>query len=157
MSFPSTRLMPTSITTASRFTISAVTKRGLPIAATRISASRATSASLRVFEWPVVIVAIQLLDLRQELPLAHRDIEDQLSAAQTELVCFSRFVANIKLRGGIVPHANGDETRLVRELRQRVTHFRFNLLRDCFAVDELRGHRALVPHVAPPLQAARAG
>ena len=47
-SLPSTRLMPTSITAAPGRTISAVTNRGWPMAATRMSACRATSGRLRV-------------------------------------------------------------------------------------------------------------
>src|SRR5262249_20796016 len=50
-SLPSMRLMPTSITTAPGFTMSAVTKRAFPIAATRTSASRATAPRLCVREW----------------------------------------------------------------------------------------------------------
>ncbi len=51
------RLMPTSITTAPSFTISALMSRGLPTAATRMSAWRVIAARSRVFEWQMVTVA----------------------------------------------------------------------------------------------------
>ena len=54
--FSALRFIPTSITIAPSFTISAVTKRALPIATTRISASLVTSARLCVLEWQTVTV-----------------------------------------------------------------------------------------------------
>ena len=56
-SFPFTRLMPTSSTAAPSLTISAVTNRGLPTAATRISARRVCSAKSSVRLWQMVTVA----------------------------------------------------------------------------------------------------
>ena len=52
-----TRLIPTSITTASGLTISAVIISGLPIAAINISALRVISARFLVREWAIVTVA----------------------------------------------------------------------------------------------------
>ena len=49
--------MPISITTAPGFTISAVTKLGLPIAAMRMSACFVISVMFFVFEWHNVTVA----------------------------------------------------------------------------------------------------
>ena len=51
------RLMPTSITTAPGLMNSPVTKAGFPMAATRISPSRATAGRSRVLEWQMVSVA----------------------------------------------------------------------------------------------------
>src|SRR4029077_12868012 len=53
----STRLMPTSITTAPGRTISAVTNSGLPIATIRMSAERQIPRRSRDFEWQIVTVA----------------------------------------------------------------------------------------------------
>jgi len=55
--FPSTLLIPTSITTAFSFTISAVTKFDFPMADIRISAFFDISFKFLVFEWQVVTVA----------------------------------------------------------------------------------------------------
>ncbi len=49
--------MPTSSTTAPGLTMSALTKRGRPTAATRMSACRQISARLGVAEWQMVTVA----------------------------------------------------------------------------------------------------
>ena len=54
----SVRLMPTSMTTAPSFTISAVMNFGLPMAAKTKSASRHTWARLAVLEWHTVTVAL---------------------------------------------------------------------------------------------------
>ena len=51
------REVPTSITVAPRFTKSAVTKPGRPMAATRMSAADATAGRSRVREWHTVTVA----------------------------------------------------------------------------------------------------
>ena len=51
-----TRLMPTSITTAPGFTMSAVTISGLPMAAIRMSARRVCAARSLVREWQTVTV-----------------------------------------------------------------------------------------------------
>ena len=56
----SVRLMPTSITTAPGLTISAVTKRGRPMAATRTSARRAPRRRSRVRECATVTVQLRL-------------------------------------------------------------------------------------------------
>ena len=56
-SLPSTRLMPTSITVAPGFTISAVTNRGWPMAAIKMSAWRVISGRFRVRLWQIVTVA----------------------------------------------------------------------------------------------------
>ena len=58
-SLPSTRLMPTSMTTAPFFTQSAVTRRGLPTDAIRISASAQISSIFLVLEWHMVTVALR--------------------------------------------------------------------------------------------------
>ncbi len=54
---PSRRLVPTSITTAPGLTISAVIKRGFPMAAMRMSAERVISARFLVRLWQMVTVA----------------------------------------------------------------------------------------------------
>ena len=51
------RFVPTSITVAPGFTISAVDSRGEPTAATRTSARGQTAARSRVREWQTVTVA----------------------------------------------------------------------------------------------------
>ena len=56
--------MPTSITVAPGFMKSRVIIPGLPIAATRISASRQTPARSRVFEWQTVTVAFSCNNIR---------------------------------------------------------------------------------------------
>src|SRR5262245_51632571 len=53
------RLMPTSTTVAPGFTNARVTNAGRPIAATRMSASRATAGRSRVREWQIVTVAFR--------------------------------------------------------------------------------------------------
>lgn len=61
INFPSSFLfIPTSITTAPSFTISSVTKCGLPTAAINISAFLVIAFISLVFEWQIVIVAFLL-------------------------------------------------------------------------------------------------
>ena len=62
------RLMPTSITVAPGLTISPVTRRGEPTAATRTSARRQTSARSRVREWQTVTVACAFSEQARERP-----------------------------------------------------------------------------------------